>query len=414
MASIDDVVRGRMIPVAPAERIEVIDVLRGAALFGIIVANMRGFNSPQPVYMDLQLLWTGVGDRIVQAFIDLFVSGKFITLFSYLFGIGFAIQMDRAEARGASPRFYLRRLTVLLLMGLAHMFLLWWGDILTAYALMGFLLFLFRRRTQKTLLIWAAACYAWPLIVLGGVVIAAAAGVPIPHPSKTTNAEIQRIIAIYSAGSYGQMFQQRLHENLFNLLGLIFFYPRVLGLFLAGLWTWRTGIIQNLGEHVALLKRWQKWGLAVGLAGNCAMLAIAEIFHPDPRTPNVLGYVLMVAGSLAVPLLSLFYASTLVLLWREARWRVWLHPFANVGRTALTNYLLQTVLCTFLYNSWGFALYGHVGPLFGLVPTILIYGTQLAVSAWWLRHFAFGPVEWVWRLLTYGRMPTLARRGAAA
>lgn len=401
-----------MTPVARTERIELLDILRGTALFGIIAANMRAFNSPMATYFDHSVMWTGIADKIAQGFIDLFISGKFITLFSFLFGIGFAVQMDRASARGVSPRsFYLRRLTVLLLIGLAHAFLLWWGDILAPYALMGFLLYLFRNRSQKTVLIWSAALYCWPLLTFGGMLAAVSAGVPIPMPPRATTETLQRVIEIYAHGSYAQILQERLQEMVFNVFGIFFFYPRVLGIFLFGLWFWRTGMIHNLAAHAALLKRCVAWGLAIGLAGNAAFVAISEIYHPDPMAPTGLSYLLNVLGSFAIPALSLAYAATLALLFGDPAWQARLRPFATVGRAALTNYLLQTVICTTIFNSWGFSLYGKVGPPLGLVLTVVIYVAQIPLSIWWLRRHTFGPMEWVWRVLTYGRSPV---RGMAA
>jgi uncharacterized protein len=128
-----------------------------------------------------------------------------------------------------------------------------------------------------------------------------------------------------------------------------------------------------------------------------------EIYHPNPLAPSLWGFVANLTSSIGLPAGSLFYASTLVLLWQSAKWRERLRPFGAVGRTALSNYLLQSVVCTTLYYSWGGALYGEVNPLLGLVPTVLIYGGQVVLSVYWTRHFAHGPMEWVWRRLTYGR-----------
>ena len=404
--------KGAMTPIAPAERIEALDVIRGAALFGIIAANMRAFNTPQPAYFNHFLMWTGTGDWAVQSLIDLFITGKFVTLFSFLFGVGFAVQMDRASARGVSPRpFYLRRLGVLLVIGLAHMFLLWWGDILTAYALAGFFLLLFRDQSQRTVLLWAGILYAWPLILSGAALAVSTGGAHLPMPVNESPAELRRIVDIFARGTYAQMFHERVGEAALNLASLFAFYPRSLGLFLFGLWTWRSGVIQQLGTQEALLKRCRNWGLVVGLAGSGAVLAIDEVFHPDPVSFNTAGFVAHWLSSLGTPALSLFYASTLALLSIRTDWRPRLHPFAAVGRMPLTNYLLQTAVCTTLFNSWGFGLYGKVGPLVGLAPTFMIYGAELAGSLWWISRFTFGPMEWLWRSLTYGR--TMALRAAA-
>jgi uncharacterized protein len=403
-----------MRPVAPPERIELLDVLRGAALFGIIAANMRGFNGPLAGYMDHTLMWTDPVSRVAQGLVDFFISGKFITLFSFMFGIGFAVQMERADARGIhASTFYVRRLVVLLLFGLAHSLFLWWGDILAPYAIMGFFLILLRRRSQRTILRWSALIYAYPLIVSSVMLVLQTAGVPIPSPPATTPQELARVIGVYGGGSYAAILTQNVAELAFNAFGLVFFYPRVLGIFLFGLWVWREGILRDLASKTPLLRRCQRLGLVVAVVLNAATVAIMEIVHPNPLAPSGWGLVAGLTSGIGMPAGSLFYVSTLALLWQSPKWRARLRPFGAVGRTALSNYLLQTVLCTTLYYSWGGALYGRVGPLLGLVPTVVIYGGQLLLSGWWVERFAYGPMEWLWRRLTYGRAG-LVVRGAAA
>lgn len=391
-------------PVPRDERIAAVDGLRGIALFGIIAANMRAFNSPQAAYFDHSLMWTGAADRLAQGAIDLWITGKFITLFSFLFGIGFAIQMERASARGLlSSRLYFRRLAALFGFGLIHMFLFWWGDILATYALMGLFLPLFRKRSDRGLLIWAAVLYCWPLAVSGFTLLAVWAGAQLPQFPKTTPEEIQRLVQVFAHGAWMEIFQERLKELAFMPLGLVFYFPRILGIFLMGLWVWRKGIVRNLAAHAEALHRWSRWALPAGLAGCGGMLAVIEVWHPDPMAPTPLGFVRDLLGSAGIPALSLFYAAAVGLLYLRADWAARLRPFEAVGKTALTNYLLQTVICTALFYSWGLGLFGSVGPAWGLVPTFVIYAAQLAASVWWMNRFSFGPMEWVWRAITYGR-----------
>src|SRR3974377_1818159 len=152
-------------PITLSERILFIDVLRGMALFGILAANMRGFFAPLDAYMYTGMLYHSRADVLAQAFIDILIQGKFISIFSFLFGMGFAIQMSRAEAKGARfLGFYPRRLLALALFGLIHGILIWAGDILLTYALSGAILLLFRNRRQKTLLWWAGGLMAFPIV----------------------------------------------------------------------------------------------------------------------------------------------------------------------------------------------------------------------------------------------------------
>ena len=395
-----------MRPVSVGERIEVLDALRGAALFGIIAANMRGFSGPLAAYFDHTLMWTDPVNRMTQVFVDIFIQGKFITLFAFMFGTGFAIQMERADRSGiASRSFYVRRLAILLLFGVIHFLFVWWGDILAPYAVMGFLLMLFRTRSQKAVLRWSAALFAYPLLFGTLLFVLHSSGVPIPSPPPTTPDELQRIIGVYADGSYGAIVRQNLREAPFMLFGFIFFYPRVLGVFLFGLWVWREGIVRDLPSRTALLRRCQKHGLWIGLLFNAIAVALTEIFHPDPLAPSALGLTIGFALTIGVPAGSLFYASTIALLWGKMRWRARLRPLVAVGRMALTNYLLQSLVCTTLFYSWGGGLYGDVGPLRGFVPTVAIYAAQVVLSVWWLRHFTMGPMEWLWRRLAYGSAP---------
>ena len=397
-----------MSPVAPGERIEVLDALRGAALFGIIAANMRGFSGPLAAYFDHTVMWTDSVSRIAQAFVSVFIQGKFITLFAFMFGIGFAIQMERADLSGTASRFfYVRRLAILLLFGMVHFVFVWWGDILAPYAILGFLLMLFRKRSQKALLRWSAVLYAYPTVLGTLMLVLHSAGVPIPSPPPTTPEELQRIIGVYAAGSYADIVAQNIKELPFMAFGMIFFYPRVLGVFVFGLWVWRDGLVKDLPARTELLRRCQKHGLWIGLLFNSIAVGVSEIFHPNPIAPSVLGLAVGLSFTIGVPALSLFYASTVALLWQRVQWRARLRPFAAVGRMALSNYLLQSLVCTTLYYSWGLGLYGRVGPLLGFVPTIAIYSAQVVLSVWWLRHFASGPMEWLWRRLTYGFSPAL-------
>jgi uncharacterized protein len=393
-----------MAPIPAHERIDVLDVLRGAALLGILTANMRGFNGPLAAYFDHSLMWTDPVSRAAQACVDLFVSGKFITLFAFMFGIGFAIQMERAQARGIeSIRFYVNRLIALLLFGVVHAVFIWWGDILLPYAVMGFGLLLFRNSSQATVLRWAITLYVYPTAVAGQMLALELAGLPLPGPEPTTADELQRIIGVYASGSYGSMVGQNLNELVFSLVAIVFFYPRVLGIFLFGLWVWRAGIIRNFASRTALLRRCQIHGLWVGLVFNAATVAVMEIYHPNPMVPSIPGFVANVTGAIGVPAGSLFYASTLARLWQSPVWRRRLAPFGAVGRTALTNYLLQSVVCTTLFYGWGGALYGMVSPLAGLVITLPIFAAQIVLSMLYMKRFQTGPMEWLWRRLTYGR-----------
>jgi uncharacterized protein len=398
-----------MAPVRAGERIEFIDVLRGLALFGILTANMRGHNAPAAMYGSNGLIFQGFGDRLAQALIDIFVSGKFITLFAWLFGLGFAVQMTRADARGVkASSFYPRRLLALLAFGVIHGALIWWGDILVAYSVMGFILLAFHKRSSATALKWVAGVWTGVMVLLLTAVVAVSV-LPPENPSPNARrslAELQRVIEVYQSGSPAGIMSENVQAWLIYLskdMSVLMFLP----IFLLGLLVWRQGIVQDLAGHRELLARVCRVALPLGLLLE-ALARHADLFYlaRNPRDPVWLPAT--VFGFYGTPVLSLGYASGLALLMLRPGWPQRLKPFAAVGRMALTNYLMQSVLCLALFVGTGW--YGKVGPLLGLVPTVLLFAAQVAFSNWWLARHKYGPMEYVWRVLTYGR----ARADAAA
>ena len=397
-------------PVLRQERIEAIDVLRGVAILGILIVNMGLFSLPES-----SGAVAGTTDRLIY----FFAQEKFKALFSFLFGLGLAVQLMRAEARGA--RFvplYVRRLCVLLLIGVVHFLLLWDGDILHDYALLGFVLLLFRPASPKTLLVGAAVLLAIPLLFFGITTNAAITRHANPQVQAWINYETgaedeatsDDFWDTYAHGSYAEMVTLRASE-----------LPRdvspdtddayVLAIFLLGLYAGRRRIFHDVSAHLPFIRRVQRWGLLIGVAGNAAF-AVGGSFDPSPTsvTQNVGRLCLVVAA----PALMLFYASTIVLLMQRETWRRRLAPLAAVGRTALSNYLLQSLIGTTVFYGYGLALFGKVSPSLGLLLTMAIFLVQIPLSAWWLGRFQFGPVEWLWRSLTYWqRQPMrVSERGA--
>jgi len=397
----------RVSPVSLSERILFIDVLRGMALFGILAANMRAFFAPLDCYGNIGVLFHSRADVLSQAFIDAFVQGKFVSIFSFLFGMGFAIQMSRAEARGVRfVGFYPRRLLALALFGLIHGLLIWAGDILLIYALSGAILLLFRKRQQKTLLWWAGGVLALPIVA--STTILALYFTRFHQawmdPKAPDLKKLHAIINTYAHGTVRQILVQNWVEWK-DALPIMLFAIYAAGLFLLGMWVWRAGIVQRLDEYKAVLKSVCAWCIPVGLVVNI-FVAIVKAIVP-PGTFSLWGWF---AGMLALPgshVLSAGYVSGLALIFLHEDWRRVLLPFAAVGRMALTDYLMQSVLCTLFFYHYTTGLYGSIGPAIGLVPTFVLYGAQVVFSNWWLRRYRFGPMEWLWRGMTYGKFPSM-------
>ena len=388
-------------PVLGQERIDAIDILRGVAILGILIVNMGLFSHGE----------TPPARGIVDRLIFFFAQEKFKALFSFLFGVGLAVQMLRAEARGARflPR-YARRLGVLFLIGVAHSLLVWDGDILHDYAQLGVVLLLFRRRSLRTLLVWAGVLIAIPMVFYSLTTYRALTGGGHVNPQvqkwiayeteesdQQTTDDADDAARIYARGTYGEMLAFRARELPRDLL------PDsddafIVAMFLLGLYAGRRRIFHDIPAHRTFLRRVQRWGLLIGVAGNAAF-AVGGAFEPAPDSVMQNGGRLcLVFGAAA---LTLFYASSIALLTQSDRWRRRLTPLAAVGRTALSNYLLQSLICTTIFYSYGLALFGRVGSSVGLLLTIGIFLVQVPLSVWWLGRFRFGPIEWAWRSLTY-------------
>ena len=396
-------------PVSLPERILFIDVLRGLALFGILAANMRAFFAPLDAYMQIGTLYHSRADVLAQVFVDTFIQGKFISIFSFLFGMGFAIQMSRAEARGARfMGFYPRRLLALALFGLIHGLLIWAGDVLLTYALSGAILLLFRKRQQKTLLWWAGSLFATPIVVSTTFLALYFSRFhrawmdPKPPDVK----KFYAVINIYAHGTVHQILVQNWVEWKRELPTTLFAIYAA-GLFLLGMWVWRAGIVQRFDEYRPVLKRVCAWCIPVGLIVNIYVAIVKAVIPPGQV--SLWGWF---AGILWLPgahILAAGYVSGLALLFMRADWRRILRPFAAVGRMALTDYLMQSVLCTLFFYHYTTGLYGRIGPAIGLVPTVILFSAQVVFSNWWLKHYRFGPMEWLWRGMTYGKFPSMRK-----
>jgi uncharacterized protein len=397
----------RVGPVSLSERILFVDVLRGIALFGILAANMRAFFAPLDAYGHIGVLFHSRADVLAQLFIDVFIQGKFISIFSFLFGMGFAIQLSRAEERGARfMSFYPRRLLALALFGLIHGILIWAGDVLLTYALSGAILLFFRKRQQKTLLWWAGSLFSLPIVVSSTILALYFTHFRQPwmEPKPPDMKKLYDIINIYANGSVREILKQNWVEWK-QELPVQLFAIYAAGLFMLGMWVWRAGIVQRLDEHIPVLKRVCSWCIPVGLAINI-FAGIVKVVVPA----GTFSLWAWLAGVLWLPgahILSAGYISGLALIFLHADWRRFVLPFAAVGRMALTDYLMQSVVCTLFFYHYTTGLYGSIGPAIGLAPTVIIYGAQVVFSNWWLQRYRFGPMEWVWRVMTYGKLPPM-------
>jgi len=404
-----------MEPVRAPERIEVIDILRGIAIFGILLVNMPFFNSSFFFSLTDVVQWPEVGDQLVKNMIHFFAESKFYSLFSFLFGLGFSIQMTRAAKKSSSfGRFFSRRLLILLVIGQPHAHLLWNGDILTIYAVVGFALLLFRKRSPRTLIIWAVILIMIPVMFQVAMTTLMELGRLDPQAAQEIEKALSQAVVqyeelaenaseVYSSGSYGEIMQTRRSELwFFYMICLFAVIPNVLAMFLLGLYVGRQEIHIHVSANLPLIRRVLIAGLIIGVPTNIIYTLCSNLGNPVDSPRLALASGLAIAAG--APALCLVYLSFITLLVQGESWKKRLSPIAAVGRMALSNYLLHSVVCTTLFYSYGFGLFGKVSPAQGLLLTIAIYILQIPFSVWWLKHFRFGPMEWLWRSCTYGKI----------
>lgn len=401
-------------PVTPAERQASIDVLRGLAVLGILAMNIQSFAMIDAAYSNP----TAYGDLhganfAIWLFSYLFANMKFITIFSALFGAGIVLMAERLDAAGLpTAALHYRRMFWLLLFGAAHAYLLWYGDVLFIYALLGLVVYPCRR-----LPVWAQLVLGSLLVFAGGVLLLDA-GLNMLHwrwgrvaaalyDWKPTHNEIQWQLDTYRSGWLVQQshrFWMAFYMHLF--LWREYFFYRIAGLMLLGMALYRLGLFSARRSSL-LYAALVLLGALVGvpLAGLGVYLNMAN--HWNIRTGYFLYESFNYWGSLLV---SLGWTGLVMLACMSHRIRPWLRPLCAVGRMALTNYLLQTIICTTLFYGHGFGLYGRVERTgqFGIV--LAIWAFQLIMSPLWLHWFRFGPFEWLWRTLTYWKLQPMMHR----
>ncbi|WP_147804876.1 DUF418 domain-containing protein [Alkalicoccus halolimnae] len=395
-------------PSSAKERILTIDIIRGFALLGIILANMAYFKSP--VLQKTGLLYETAPlpdqalDIFAVVFTDTFVLGKFYPMFSLLFGLGFYLFYERLIQKDLDGKqFYKRRLVFLLVIGFIHLVFIWSGDILVTYALGGFLLLLFINRTPKFILTWGILLIAGLSVVMTGLVVLGNFFLQMDAVSEFqagTSQAVSEAYTVMSQGSYTEILAFRFTSEIILILGnLPISVLNVFGIFLIGLYFGKQGWFRNVGEHLA---GWKKIRLHAGWSGILLTALFAALKFDVTGLPFWMADGLAQGLNLiAGPLLMLFYVSVMVLLLHGKAPGLISTSLAAVGKMALTNYLMQSIICVLIFFGFGFGLYGSVGAFTGMVLAILIYFAQIVFSRVWLTRFNQGPMEALWRKWTY-------------
>jgi len=381
----------RIEPVARAERVTELDAVRGFALLGILLMNIEWFGRPMEAMMfGLDRTLAGL-DFAAGWAIMAFVQGKFYTLFSLLFGMGFAIQAERALAKGVSfGPLFARRMGGLALIGAAHGFLLWSGDILLVYSIVGFVMvLLFRKTPVSRLPKWALAFVILVLCAQWAWVAGQQAALADPEKADQARAEQAEQIADfegrieasrigYGEGTWTDQLPLRAQEMGLQLSFTPIFGFLLLSIFLLGAWLVRSGRMARPAEHLPFFRKALAVGLLVGVPGAVAAMRLgAANGMTTIDWPMAVGMTVMTIANFA---LAFAYLSGVVLFAQTEAGRRVLRPVSAAGRMALTNYLLQSVIGTTLFYGWGFGLYGQV-PRAAQVPlTFAIWGVNIALS----------------------------------
>jgi uncharacterized protein len=411
MRSTNETVAHSPAPVDPQRRIEAVDMVRGFALFGVLLVNMFNFGSGG-------LFWNEPIDEFAWSVKRFFFETKSWRLFSLLFGFGFALQFIRiGELRSKFAPVYLRRMIILFVIGAGHA-LIYDGDILMQYAELGLLLVLFRKVPPRLLLVLAIA-----LLAVFPIGRAATSLVEPTHTTLTADysirleaatAEIKkdRQTHVYAVGSMREVMADNAYlENPFaRPLG-----PEsslaIFAMFLLGLYAGRRRIFHDIPKHMQLIRRVFWWGLPIGLVSMGAERILNattgyEVFGEQQATllPQLFGDVLFVYGS---TLLALGYAAGITLLAQHHRGRQLLYPLGAAGRMALTVYLSGSLMFGTLFYGFAFGNAFLLGPAAVTGYAVLFFAIQIVFSVWWTNRFRFGPMEWLWRALTYLKFPSM-------
>lgn len=379
----------------------------------MLVVHMPFLNAPVVLMIATVRLWESLPDRIVETVVYFFFEGKFYPLFALLFGYGFRLFLNKSAAVGRSVlTLYIRRVIILLFIGILHAVLLWAGDVLIFFALFGLLLIAFRKTPDKKLIRWAIAFLLMPVVFVAALTLAvglagldpqtdASVQATLAEHKDSRNVLVMEALDVYARGSFSEIVRTRVAEWLALLEGSAYYYPTVMGMFLLGMLAARRGLAAESEKHLPLFKKVFRRGLIIGLPANIVFAVIASWRQVgDVTWTNILAIFCFGFGGAA---LSLAYASGVVLLLRKGPLQKaggWLAP---VGRIALTNYLLHSLIGAILFHSYGFGLFGKVNLWQSFFLALAVFAAQAAASRIWLRRFRFGPVEWLWRSLTYGR-----------
>jgi len=397
-------------PISNAERIPTLDAVRGFALLGIFIMNMESFSASLFARYGGVTRNTAGWDFAAETVRNVLFAGKFNSMFSMLFAVGFTIQLTRFLEREPqrATTLHLRRIFWLFIFGALHACVFWVGDVLHIYAIFGLALLILRRAPDRVLL----------GIIILSLLFPAAAGLiravtTSPEELQLFALQMKTLVAsgdaIYAHGTFLQVARQNVYMMTQIYSPALFpkFYLSVYVTFLTtmvlGLLLGRHRVFQNIAQHLPQIRRMQWWALGTGLVSG-AIFAGWLMTTQNPLAPSAFKILASTAFGVSRVAVMTFYICVIVRAMTSERWRSRLEPLVLAGRMPLTNYLLQTIIATFIFYGWGLGHYEQTGATTELMLALAIFfGIQVPLSHLWLRRFRLGPMEYLWRVLTYGR-----------
>ncbi|MCR2821011.1 DUF418 domain-containing protein [Lederbergia panacisoli] len=380
-------------PIRPEERIHTLDVLRGFSLLGILLINMISFQSPMSYYNPYE--WWQYDDARLYMWLDIFVQASFYPIFAMMFGYGMVIMKDRLNEKGFSFwKVSIRRLIVLLFLGIFHAFLIWYGDILITYATMGLILLLFLRLSGPMLLGLGGILYLLPQLFYGALIMLSTLFGSDSLADFVDIVNLQQSSEIYANGSFWEITMQRIADwSMGNGPAEFFLYLfMILPLMLLGAGAAKLKWLQKANDQ---RKKWITI-LTISLPIGLVVKLLPLLIEPSISIQYIQD---MIGG----PLLGIAYIAIIVLLMSYNLIGKLLKPIASAGRMSITIYLSQSIIGTLIFYNYGLGLYGQMSMATGTLLAFAIYVIQVIIAEMWLAKFKHGPVEKLWRILTYGR-----------
>jgi uncharacterized protein len=375
-------------------RIDSVDALRGFALFGILIVNIFVFNISYQYFVEYYSQFSGADKTIDLLVVELF-AGKFMFLFAFLFGLSCWLQFNKKSSIIAFRPYWIRRVLLLAVFGIVHLLLFWSGDILLPYALLGFTLLFFIEKPLSVLIPVSLILLFFPAIAFALQALIA----PLPAMTNVHHG-MPHYIEVFSQAGFAEVFSLRMHEYLsFSNEKLLFYIPKELALFLAGIIAGKTELLNSLNRRPK-----SYWIVSLIIL----MLLITRLFvkHTfpsfNPAAENQLVNLIPISIHITTETLQgVLYILLFLLLWQLWFFQRWLSLFRYPGKMALSNYFFQSAVCVLIFYSYGFGYYGQLAPIQLVIIASGIFLVQSLLSKLWLSYYTQGPLEMIWKKYSY-------------